>query len=101
MSDETKQRNAEYDRWEVTPDFRKFLLTIVASFVGCLVAICLYYAAIAQPVSCSMPAPRYYDYPMYYGGDYAPECPYKQHKMKPVKKAGNHTPASKPAQTED
>ncbi len=87
MSDENKQENKDYDRWAVSPDFQKFLATIFASFVGCLVAICLYNASVGLNVRCScpMPMPRY-DVPMYYGGEFAPDCPYKKHKMYPAKK---------------
>ena len=87
MSDENNQKNKDYDRWAVSPDFQKFLATIFASFVGCLVALCLYYASVGTPVRCScpMPMPRY-DAPMYYGSEFAPDCPYKNQKVKPYKK---------------
>ncbi len=87
MSDETKGPNFEYRSWAISPDFQKFLFNIVASFVGCLVALCLYYASVGVPVRCSCPMsmPRY-DVPMYYGSEFAPDCPYKKHKMNPAKK---------------
>lgn len=94
MSDENNQKHQEYDRWAVSPDFQKFLATIFASFVGCLVAICLYNASVGLNVSCSCPMPMpAYDVPAYYGA--APGCPYKNHKMKPYKKHEMKHPAKK------
>ena len=80
MTEENRQ-----ERWSISPDFAKFLLTILGTFVGSLIALSLYGGLINPPKQCPMyPPPSYYA-PMYYGDEYVPECPYKKHKMKPYK----------------
>lgn len=101
MSDENKQGNQDYNRWSVSPDFQKFLATIFASFVGALIALCLYYASIGTPVRCSCPMPfPSYDAPMYYDSEYGMDCPYKKHNMKPYKKHVKQAPAKKAPKAE-
>ncbi len=98
MSDENKQENAAYNRWAVSYDFQRFLLMILGSFVGCLIALCLYYASVGTPVRCSCSSVPRYD--MYYGGgEYRPDCPYKKHKMKPYKPE-KQNPAEKAPKSE-
>lgn len=91
MSDENKQVSCECNRWAVSPDFQKFLLTILASFVGCLVALCLYNAAVGTNVRCSCPmSPAImYDAPMPPRPEFGPEHRMDDHRVKPHKKHPN------------
>lgn len=88
MTEEIKQENTNNCQWSISPDFAKFLLTILASFVGCLVALCLFTAVIRPPERpyCPMTPPSY-DAPYHHGqGHFKPDCPYKKHKMEAKKK---------------
>ena len=88
MTEENRQ-----ERWSISPDFAKFLLTILSTFVGSLIALSLYGGLINPPKQCPMYTPPSYYAPMYYGDEYAPDCPYTQHKMKPYKKhQGKYNP---------
>ena len=42
----------------ISPEYKQFLLTILAAFLGCLVALCLYNAA-RKPQLPPMPMPYY------------------------------------------
>ncbi len=98
MTEETKQETQINSQWSISPDFAKFLLTIVASFVGCLVALCLFSAVIRPPERPYCPMPRYDASMYYYGnGDFQPDCPYKKHKMN-AKKKDFKAPAKKAPQ---
>ncbi len=87
MTEEIKEEQVKPNQWSISPDFRNFLLTILASFFGCLVALCLYNATIRPPVKpCPCPAkPPVYGAPYHHRGEFRPDRPYKHHKIKPDK----------------
>ncbi len=83
MTDEIKQETVTNSQWSISPDFAKFLLMILGSFIGCLIALCLFSAVIRPPEKpyCPMMPPRY-DAPYYhYRGEFRPGCPCKKQKM--------------------
>lgn len=82
MTEEIKQENCKRETWTISPDFGKFLLTILASFLGCLIALCLYSAAVKPSFKpCNVPPPPRFEAPMHHRGEFRPDCPYKKHKM--------------------
>ena len=93
MSDEKQQTDFDGRKWSISPEFQQFLLTILATFIGCLVALCLYYASVGTPVRCSCPM---YGAPAYYESNFAPDYPYPNREMRPPKKHFKHHPAPQP-----
>ncbi len=89
MTEEIKQEICNCEKWTIGPEFKQFLLTILASFLGCIVALCLYSAAI-KPKHCPCPPPpprfeavRHFD--VYQGvplrGDFRPDRPHRHHRL--------------------
>ncbi len=87
MTEEIKQETENNSKWSISPDFAKFLLTIAASFIGCLVALCLFTAAIRPPERPCPPAMHLrYDAPYYDGHrEFKPDHPHKKHKIEAKK----------------
>lgn len=59
MTEEIKE-NEKQCNCCLSPEYKQFLATILASFLGCLVALCLYSAATRPqlpPCNCSGPCP--------------------------------------------
>lgn len=52
MTDEIKEEIKEEKKCNccISADYKRFLLTILASFVGCLIALCLYNASVKPPM---------------------------------------------------
>lgn len=46
--EEIKQNSAKVEKWTVSSDFKIFLLGVLASFLGCLTALCLF-SAVKRP----------------------------------------------------
>ena len=82
MTEEIKEERTNRGQWSISPDFARFLLTILASFLGCLVALCLYGAAVKPALNpCPVPPPRY-EAPVYHHkGEFRPDRVRKHHKM--------------------
>ena len=87
MTEEIKQEN----KWAISKEYRQFLLTILASFLGCLVALCLYNASLRpQPpvihvdCPCAMHNMHRPDFPMF-DEHRGPRPDFKKH-------AGEHHP---------
>lgn len=101
MTEENRQETTNNSQWSISPDFAKFLLTIVASFVGSLIAICLFSAVIRPPERpyCPMMIPPSFDAPYYGAGEYRPDCPYKRHKME-AKRKDFEAPVKKDVKTD-
>ena len=81
MTEEINQETKS-SQWSISPDFAKFLLTILATFIGCLIALCLF-SAVTRPQGkpCCYPPPRF-EAPMYHHrGEFRPHKPYKHHKI--------------------
>lgn len=87
---EIKTETVKNEKWTVSDDFKNFLLTILASFLGCLVALCLYSAATKPPAKpCPMP-PLRFEAPRHHGidaarppkGDFRPDRARKHHEIK-------------------
>ena len=86
----------------ISPEYKQFLLTILAAFLGCLVALCLYNAAVKPqlpPVMYNPPCPiqkmhkfdRGIPGPQFDKGKF-----HKHHKFAPDKMRGEHKPPVKP-----
>lgn len=59
--EENKQETLKNEKWTVSADFKNFLLSILASFLGCLVALCLF-SAVKRPQD----GPKYCPKPLRY-----------------------------------
>ncbi len=88
MTEETKNEIVQRSKWSISPEFGNFLLTILASFLGCLVALCLYSAAVRplmKPCPLPPPPPRF-EAPMHHRGEFRPYKHHKHHKIAPDKR---------------
>lgn len=89
MTEEIKQETCNCEKWSVGPEFKQFLLMILASFLGCLIALCLYSAAIKPQKHCPCPPPppryeavRHFDgYQIPPRGDFRPDRPHRHHRL--------------------
>lgn len=89
MTEEIKQETCNYEKWTISPEFKQFLLMILASFLGCLVALCLYSAAIKPKKHCPCPPPpprfeavgRFDGYQVPPRGDFRPDRPHRHHRL--------------------
>ena len=94
MSDEKQQPDFDGRKWSISPEFQQFLLTILATFIGCLIALCLYNASIGS-FRDPRPLPPSFA-PVHKGMEFAPGCPFQDREMRPPRKHFKHHPAPQP-----
>ncbi len=103
MTEEIKEEKQE--KFVLSPDLKQFLLTILASFLGCLVALCLYSSAVKPKFKHCPPPPPRFEAVRHFDGyqaippkrDFRPDRPHhKHHRLDAPSPMGPQSPLDKP-----